>query len=189
MSRKGIQENDPFDWEKASADGSLTTTTASSTQGNYNPTPQGLKPDIAATNISELPRTNDPLLNDDSIKDDNARQKEKRRWSLAEGELAKDEVEQIQKRPMESALPIDVIDGLAEGKKPKLKTNKVSILQFIPFLFIITTIIIIVNIRFSCYCWQKAPSILSTAFNPLLYESIFSQFSSLCHFSISLLNI
>jgi len=124
MSRKGIQDNDPFDWEKASADGSLTTTTASSTQGNYNPTPQGLKPDIAATNISELPRTNDPLLNDDSIKDDNARQKEKRRWSLAEGELAKDEVEQVQKRPMESVLPIDVIDGLAEGKKPKLKMNK-----------------------------------------------------------------
>ena len=125
MSRKGIQENDPFDWEKASADGSLTTTTASSTQGNYNPTPQGLRPDIAATNISELPRTNEPLINDDSIKEENVRQKEKRRWSLAEGELAKDDNEQNQKRPLDSVLPKDIIGGLVERKKPQLKVNKV----------------------------------------------------------------
>ena len=168
MSRKGIQDNDPFDWEKASADGSLTTTTASSTQGNYNPTPQGLKPDIAATNISELPRTNDPLLNDDSIKDDNARQKEKRRWSLAEGELAKDEVEQVQKRPMESVLPIDVIDGLAEGKKPKLKMNKVNMLLVIPVLQIVVIITIIIIIIIICFChyWQINSRIVSTSFDP-----------------------
>ena len=129
MSRKGIQENDPFDWEKASADGSLTTTTASSTQGHYNPTPQNLKPDIAATNISELPRTNEPALNDDSLKDDNARQKNKRRWSFAEGELAKEEIDQNYKKMLEPVLPKDVIDGMPEGQRPLVKINKVATIQ------------------------------------------------------------
>lgn len=131
MSRKGIRENDPFDWEKATADGSLTTTTASSTPGNYNPTPQGLKPDIAATNISELPRTNEPALNDDSFKDDNDRQKEKRRWSLAEGELAKDDAERNVNKPADHILPKDIFDGIAEGQKPQLKVNKVLYVVFV----------------------------------------------------------
>ena len=135
MSRKGIQENDPFDWEKNSADGSLTTTTASSTPGNYNPTPQGLKPDIAVTNVSEFPRTNEPLLNDDSIKDENFKPKEKRRWSLAEGELAKDDIEQNQKRPIEPVLPKDVIGGLAESRKPQLKINKVIFVITFPLIY------------------------------------------------------
>ncbi len=137
ISRKGIRENDAFDWEKDAADGSLTTTTASSTQGNYNPTPQGLRPDIAVTNISELPRTNEPALNDDSLKNDNARQLDKRRWSFAETGMGRGDGESILGGDIKSpdaVAPLakkDFIEGLIEGQRPQLKDSKVTIISSI----------------------------------------------------------
>lgn len=54
-----MKQSDPFDWEKTSVDGSLTTTTSSTSR--YLPTPQALKPDNALNNPSDLPRSNTVL--------------------------------------------------------------------------------------------------------------------------------
>ncbi len=131
MSRKGVCEKDPLDWEKSTADGSLTTTTASSTQVNYCPTPQGVRPDIANTNISDLPRTNDQIPADDSLGNDNAKLKaEKRRWSYAESGFHKDDEEisgKDGKYPpqMQDVLPKEILEGLLDGPKPQVKELKV----------------------------------------------------------------
>eukprot|EP00794_Sanderia_malayensis_P020068 gene20068-22037_t len=135
MSRKCIRENDPFDWEKSSVDGSLTTTTASSTQGNYCPTPLGVKPDIAVTNVSDMPRTNDQIPADDSIGNDIAKVKgEKRRWSFAEtgmGHKDNDDEEDVvvgkDARKTEQSQEMfrkEFFDGLLEGTRPQVKETK-----------------------------------------------------------------
>ena len=59
LSKRGIRLIDPYDWEKTSVDGSLTTTTSSTTR--YLATPLGLKPDHALNNPSDLPRSNTAL--------------------------------------------------------------------------------------------------------------------------------
>lgn len=59
LSKHGISHCDPYDWEKTTVDGSLTTTTSSTTK--YIPTPQGVKPDNALNNPSDLPRSNTAL--------------------------------------------------------------------------------------------------------------------------------
>ena len=57
--KRGIRQSDPYDWEKSTVDGSLTTTTSSTSK--YLATPQNLKPDIALNNPSDLPRSNTVL--------------------------------------------------------------------------------------------------------------------------------
>ena len=57
--KRGIRQTDPFDWEKSTVDGSLTTTTSSTSK--YIATPQALKPDNALNNPSDLPRSNTVL--------------------------------------------------------------------------------------------------------------------------------
>ena len=59
MSKRGLKQTDPFDWEKTTVDGSLTTTTSSTSK--YIATPQALKPDNALNNPSDLPRSNTVL--------------------------------------------------------------------------------------------------------------------------------
>ena len=131
MSRTGVRENDPFDWEKSSVDGSLTTNTASSTQVQYCPTPQGLKPDIAVTNISDLPRTNDQLPADDSLRDEKGRFKvERKKGSYSESGFYKDDEEDTEKRASKPEMLTllnrkEVFEGILEGAKPQRKDNKV----------------------------------------------------------------
>ena len=57
--KRGIRHSDPFDWEKSMVDGSLTTTTSSSSK--YLATPQALKADNVLNNPSDLPRSNTVL--------------------------------------------------------------------------------------------------------------------------------
>lgn len=59
LSKRGIRHSDPFDWEKSNVDGSLTTTTSSTSK--YLATPLGFKPDVALNNPSDLPRSNTAL--------------------------------------------------------------------------------------------------------------------------------
>lgn len=59
LMKRGIRHSDPFDWEKSTVDGSLTTTTSSTSK--YLATPQALKPDNALNNPSDLPRSNTVL--------------------------------------------------------------------------------------------------------------------------------
>ncbi|XP_066923149.1 uncharacterized protein [Clytia hemisphaerica] len=59
LMKRGIRQTDPFDWEKSTVDGSLTTTTSSTSK--YIATPQALKPDNALNNPSDLPRSNTVL--------------------------------------------------------------------------------------------------------------------------------
>ena len=61
MLKRGFRHDDPYDWEKSSVDGSLTTSTSSTPIPKYLPTPQGMKPDNALNNPSDLPRSNTAL--------------------------------------------------------------------------------------------------------------------------------
>lgn len=54
-----MRHSDPYDWEKSAVDGSLTTTTSSTSK--YLATPAALKPDNALNNPSDLPRSNTVL--------------------------------------------------------------------------------------------------------------------------------
>ena len=138
MERKCVKESDPYDWEKSVPDGSVTTM-SSSTPGNYVPTPQGLKPDIAVANVSDLPRSNTQLVLDDSLRDEHGKpQAVKRRWSYAEGKVAKgenpcplDNDGKIDRVPIPDPIaPVETV----EGKRPQVMETKVRVLRKISFV-------------------------------------------------------